>query len=196
VGYRLAPEDPFPAGVEDALAATRWVHRHRARFAGTGKPLALGGDSAGGNLAAVAAVACRDEGIPVAVQFLLYPATDLTSPRHGQVGVAYLGSGPDAERKARDPRVSPLLARTLAGVAPAIIGVGVYDFLYEDNLAYAKALKEVGVPTTLREFATLNHGFFSYTSISADSLAAADSLCDDLRAALLSATAKGLTESA
>ena len=79
---------------------------------------------------------------------------------------------------------SPLYAPTLSGVAPAIIGVGVYDFLYQDNLAYAKALKAAGVPVTLREFATLNHGFFSYTAISADSLAAAESLCDDLRGAL------------
>ena len=196
IGYRLAPEDPFPAGVEDALAATRWVHGHRDRFGGAGMPLAVGGDSAGGNLAAVAAVVCRDEGIPLAVQFLLYPATDLTGPGHGAVGVAYLGSGPDAQRKARDPLVSPLHAGSLSKVAPAIIGVGVHDFLYQDNLAYAEALKQAGVPMTLREFATLNHGFFSYTAISADCLAAADSLCDDLRDVLQSARAEGLARPA
>jgi len=184
IGYRLAPEDPFPAGVQDALAAVRWVHAHRAQFGGAGKPLAVGGDSAGGNLAAVAAVMCRDEGIPLAVQFLLYPATDLAGPGHGPVGVAYLGSGPEAARKALDPLVSPLYAPSLAGVAPAIVAVGVHDFLYQENLAYAKALKAAGVPTTLREFATLNHGFFSYTAISSDSAAAADKLCDTLRAAL------------
>jgi acetyl esterase len=184
VGYRLAPEDPFPAGVQDALAAVRWVHQHRARFGGIDQPFAVGGDSAGGNLAAVAAVVCRDEGIALAAQFLLYPATDMTGPGHGPVGAFYLGSGADASRKARDPLASPLYAPSLAGVAPAIIGVGVYDFLYQDNLAYAKALKSAGVPVTLREFTTLNHGFFSYTAISADSLAAADSLCDDLRNAL------------
>ncbi len=187
VGYRLAPEDPFPAGVQDALAAMRWVNSQRARFGGADKPLAVGGDSAGGNLAAVSAVVCRDEGIKLALQFLLYPATDLAGDGHGAVGVAYLGSGPQADRKARDPLVSPLYAPTLAGVAPVILGVGVHDFLYQDNLAYAKALKAAGVPTTLREFATLNHGFFSYTAISADSLAAAESLCDDLRAALQAA---------
>jgi len=186
IGYRLAPEDPFPAGVQDALAAMRWVNSHRGRFGGAEMPLAVGGDSAGGNLAAVAAVVCRDEGIALAVQFLLYPATDLAGPGHGAVGIAYLGSGPEAERKARDPLVSPLHAPSLSGVAPVILGVGVYDFLYRDNLAFAKALKEASVPTTLREFATLNHGFFSYTAISADSLAAAESLCDDLRAALQS----------
>jgi acetyl esterase len=186
IDYRLAPEAPFPAGIDDALVATRWIHAQRARFAGVARPLAVGGDSAGGNLAAVAAVMCRDEGIPLAVQFLLYPATDMRGNGHGPVGIAYLGSGPQALARSLDPRASPVLTATLTGVAPAIIGVGVYDFLYQDNLAYAKALKAAGVATVLREFATLNHGFFSYTGISTDSCAAADSLCDDLRAALLS----------
>lgn len=186
VDYRLAPEDPFPAGVEDALAAMRWVHAQRARFAGTGRPLAVGGDSAGGNLAAVSAVACRDEGIALAAQFLLYPATNLVNeiPGHGPVTAMYLGTGPDAASRARDWRASPRLAATLAGVAPAIIGVGTHDFLYQDNIAYAEALRAAGVPTTLREFPTLGHSFFSYTAISSASRAAAEALCDDLRAAL------------
>ena len=183
VGYRLAPEDPFPAGVEDALAAVRWAHAHRERLGGVDKPMAVGGDSAGGNLAAVAAVVCRDEGIPLKVQFLLYPATDLTRD-HGPVSKMYLGTGPEAVQRARDPRASPVFAPTLAGVAPAIIGVGPYDFLYQDNLAYAAALRSAGVPTTLCEFPTLNHGFFSYVTISADAAAAADGLCDTLRNAL------------
>ncbi|MEY4906636.1 MAG: Carboxylesterase NlhH [Pseudomonadota bacterium] len=187
VGYRLAPEDPFPAGVHDALDAVRWVHAHRARFAGADRPLAVGGDSAGGNLAAVAAVVCRDEGIALAAQLLLYPATDLTGPGHGAVGEMYLGTGPDAEAKARDPLVSPRWAPTLAGVAPVLLGVGPHDFLYRDNLAYAAALQAAGVPTALREFPTLNHGFFSYTAISEDSRVAADALCDELRAMLVAA---------
>jgi len=185
VGYRLAPEYPFPAGVEDALAAVRWAHANRARLGGIDKPLAVGGDSAGGNLAAVAAWVCRDEGIALAVQFLLYPATDLTRD-HGPVAQHYLGSGPDAARKARDPHASPRFAPTLAGVAPAIIGVGPHDFLYQDNLAYAAALRAAGVPVQWCEFATLNHGFFSYTAISSDAAAAADALCDKLGEALLS----------
>ncbi len=182
VGYRLAPEDPFPAGVDDAWAAMRWVHAKLAQFGGTGRPLAVGGDSAGGNLAAVVAVLCRDAGIALAAQFLLYPATDLTGMNDPLVRDKYLGA--NGAEKARDPRVSPLLSATLAGVAPAIIGVGVYDFLYKDNLAYAKALRAAAVPLLLREFASLNHGFFSYTAISPASEAAAEALCSDLRAVL------------
>lgn len=183
VDYRLAPEDPFPAGAEDSIAASRWIHQNRAQFGGAGKPFALGGDSAGGNMAAVSAIACRDAGIPVAVQFLLYPATDMTGPAHGPVGKHYLGEGAEREAKAHDWRASPVLA-DLKGVAPAIIGVGPYDFLYRDNLAFAKALREAGVAVNFREFPTLNHGFFSYTAVSKASLEAAESLCADLAAAL------------
>ena len=188
VDYRLAPEHPFPAGVEDALAATRWVHADLDRFGGAGKPFALGGDSAGGNFAAVAAIACRDAGIRVAAQFLLYPATDLVGDSHGPVGLMYLGTGAEAARQAQDWRASPARAK-LAGVAPAIVGVGPHDFLYQDNLRYARALEAAGVPCLLRQFPTLNHGFFSYTAVSPASTAAADSLCDDLLAALKAANA-------
>ena len=140
VDYRLAPEDPFPAGVEDALAAMRWVHAQRARFAGTGRPLAVGGDSAGGNLAAVSAVACRDEGIALAAQFLLYPATNLVKeiPGHGPVTAMYLGTRPDAAKGRLALRRAWPYAR---GVAPAIIGVGTHDFLYQDNIACRRAAR-------------------------------------------------------
>lgn len=181
VDYRLAPEHPFPQGVEDALAAARWAHAHRARLGGAQRPLAVGGDSAGGNFAAVAALQCRDEGIALAAQLLVYPATDMTGLKDPVISTAYFGA--ESERLARDPRASPRLWRTLAGAAPAIIGVGPYDFLYRDNLAYAQALREAGVPVLLREYPTLNHGFFSYTAISPACAAAADELCDDLRAA-------------
>lgn len=180
VDYRLAPEHPFPQGVEDALAAARWAHANRARLGGAQRPLAVGGDSAGGNFAAVAALQCRDEGIALAAQLLVYPATDMRGLNDPVISSAYFGAEP--ERLARDPRASPRLWRTLAGVAPAIIGVGPYDFLYRDNLAYAQALREAGVPLLLREYPTLNHGFFSYTAISPASAVAADQLCDDLRA--------------
>ncbi|HSV83303.1 MAG TPA: alpha/beta hydrolase, partial [Ramlibacter sp.] len=188
VDYRLAPEDPFPAGVEDSLAATRWVHASLDRFAGVQRPFALGGDSAGGNMAAVSAIACRDAGIRVAVQFLLYPATDLTGPAHGRVGDLYLGTDAGRTARSQDWRASPVRA-DLAGVAPAILGVGAHDFLYQENIRFARALEAAGVTCTLRQFPTLNHGFFSFVAISPACAAAADSLCDDLREALRRAAA-------
>lgn len=181
VEYRLAPEFPFPAGADDAIAATRWAHANLARLGGDATRFAVGGDSAGGNFAAVAAVKCRDEGIALAAQLLIYPATDLTGLNDPKVVGAYLGA--DAQTKSRDLRASPVLA-DLKGVAPAILGVGHYDFLYNDNMAYVKALQAAGVPLTLRVYPNLNHGFFSYTAISAFSELASDQLCTDLKALL------------
>lgn len=177
VDYRLAPEHRFPAAVDDAETAMLWASQHLNELGGKGKPMAVGGDSAGGNLAAVAALYCRDHGIALACQLLLYPATNLSG--RGGPEKSYLGD--NAEVKAQDPRASPLKSATLSGLAPAIIGVGMHDFLYEDNLAYAAALKAAGVPLLMRVYGNLNHGFFSYTAVSHESAAAADQLCDDLR---------------
>ena len=181
VAYRLAPEHPFPAAVDDTEAAVQWASAHLAELGGKDKPLAVGGDSAGGNLAAVAALYCRDHHIALACQLLIYPATNLSG--RGGPEKSYLGD--DAEAKALDPRVSPLKARTLAGLAPVILGVGVHDFLYQDNLAYAAALKDAGVPLLMRIHGDLNHGFFSYVAVSTRSATAADQLCDDLRQHML-----------
>lgn len=181
VDYRLAPEHPFPAGIEDALAATRWAARNLDRLGGNGKPLAVGGDSSGGNFAAVAAICCRDEGIPLAAQLLLYPVTNLKRDNNPEIRRAYFGDRP--EKLSGDFKASPVFGR-LQGVAPAIIGVGPHDFLFQDNVAYAAALRAAGVLVTWREFPTLNHGFLGYTSISPASTAAADQLCDDLRGLL------------
>ncbi len=181
VDYRLAPEHRFPAAADDTEAAMQWASAHLDELGGKDKPLAVGGDSAGGNLAAVAALYCRDHGIALACQLLLYPATNLSG--RGGPEKSYLGD--NAEAKALDPRVSPLKAATLAGLAPAIIGVGVHDFLYQDNLTYAAALQAAGVPLLMRVHGNLNHGFFSYTDVSPASAAAADQLCDDLRQHML-----------
>jgi acetyl esterase/lipase len=183
VDYRLAPEHPFPQGVSDAVAALDWAHAHRAELGGAGQPLCVGGDSSGGNLAAVAALHARDHGIPLAAQVLIYPPTDLRAFPHPGVARAYFGD--QAERLALDPRASPILA-SHQGVAPAIIGVGVHDVLYANNLAYAATLRAAGVPVRWREYADLGHAFFSYTAISASCTAAADQLCDDLHASLSS----------
>lgn len=181
VDYRLAPEHPFPAAADDAEAALRWAQQHKALLGGTDKPLAVGGDSAGGNLAAVAALYARDKGMALAAQLLIYPATQLHG--RGQPEQAYLG--PQAATLVHDPRVSPLCATSHAGLAPALIGVGAHDFLYQDSLAYAQALQAAGVHVRLRQFDNLNHGFFSYTAISQASAHAADQLCDDLHQMLL-----------
>jgi acetyl esterase len=180
VDYRLAPEHQFPAAYDDSLAATLWAHANIARLGGNVKRLALGGDSAGGNLAAAVAVACRDKGIALAAQLLMYPATNIGDRMTGPE-FAYLGKAAGTDL-ARDPRVSPFYASSHVGLAPAILGVGPYDFLYQDNLAYAEVLRKANVPLTYREYPTLNHGFFSYTAISKDSTAAAQQLCQDLKA--------------
>ncbi len=178
VDYRLAPEHRFPAAVDDAEAALAWAMVNKARLGGADKPLAVGGDSAGGNLAAAVGLYARDHGMALAAQLLIYAATELSD----KPGPERMYLGEDAARKALDPRASPLRAATLKGLAPVIIGVGPYDFLYQDNLAYARRLREEGVKLVMREFPTLNHGFFSYTAVSQDSLAAAQLLCADLRA--------------
>jgi len=178
VDYRLAPEHPFPQGVNDAIAATLWADKNRARLGGADKPLAVGGDSAGGNFAAVTAIVCRDQGIRLAAQVLLYAVTDMTREGNPDIRRAYFGAS--FEKDSRSLKASPVLAR-LEDVAPVIMGVGVHDFLYDDNLAYAAALRAAKVPLTYREFPTLNHGFFSYTAIAPACEAASEQICRDLR---------------
>jgi acetyl esterase len=178
VDYRLAPEHPFPQGVDDAIAAAQWAAGNLGRLGGAGKPLAVGGDSAGGNFAAVTAIVCRGAGIRLAAQLLLYPVTDLAADNNPDIRKAYFGDG--YEKNCRSLKASPVLAR-LEGLAPVIMGVGSHDFLHRDNLAYAAALRAAKVPLVFREFPTLNHGFFSYTAISPVCAAAAEQLCQDLR---------------
>lgn len=179
VDYRLAPEHRFPAAYDDCLAITRWACQHIDVLGRQSKRFAIGGDSAGGNLAAAVAIACRDLDIQLAAQLLMYPATDLLRLK-GMPEKAYLGEE-NLDLLGLDPRASPKYASTHVGLAPTILGVGPHDFLYADNMAYASILRAAKVPLTLREFPTLNHGFFSYTGISTDSLAAAQLMCADLK---------------
>jgi acetyl esterase len=179
VDYRLAPEFKFPVPVDDCWCATQWAYKNINRLGANQARFAVGGDSAGGNFAAVMALLCRDNGIALAAQLLMYPATDTTKIGEPDLREAYFS---DHASQSLDPRASPLLAKSHVGLAPTILGVGPYDFLYRDNLAYVAVLKAAGVQLLYREYPSLNHGFFSYTAISKDSEDAAIELCHDLRA--------------
>lgn len=169
VGYRLAPEDPFPAGLDDALAALRW-----GRDLAGARPLAVAGDSAGGNLAAVCALGTAASANRVAAQLLCYPVvdSDLTRPSYSSIPAGFpLGDGvmafywdcylPDHTRRS-DPRVAPLRSPELHTAAPAVILLARQDPLYDEGCSYAHALERAGVPVRLLEFPGAVHGFLSF----------------------------------
>ena len=177
VAYRLAPEAPFPAAAEDAPAAFRWAREHAERLGADPGRVAVGGDSAGGALAAVAAQAERGDAGPVA-QLLIYPSTDHPTPRPSRT----LFDGyvlPDALRRAyfaqytdgtgvagTDPRLSPLHGR-LDGLAPAFVVTAGFDVLRDEGEAYAHALADAGGVVALYRQASLPHGFINLTDASA-----------------------------
>ncbi|MBP5989034.1 MAG: alpha/beta hydrolase [Piscinibacter sp.] len=172
VDYRLAPEHRFPAAVDDAIAAARWVRREAAALKLDAERIAVGGDSAGGNLAAVVAIAARDAGEPpFAWQLLIYPATDQhrTAPSHERNGQGYLLTRdtmdyftghyiPDARLYA-DWRASPLLHPDLSRLPPALVLTAGYDPLRDEGLAYAQKLSEAGTRATHLSFERQIHGF-------------------------------------
>jgi acetyl esterase len=172
VDYRLGPEHPFPAAVEDSLAATRHVHAHAAELGVDPRCIAVGGDSAGGNLAAVVALHARDAGGPQLVfQLLVYPATDqrLATASHERNARGYLLERegieffrrcylPDAKAYA-DWRASPLLAASHAGLPPAFVVTAGYDPLLDEGRAYAERMKAAGGDVAYREYPDMVHGF-------------------------------------
>ena len=180
VGYRLAPEDPFPAGVDDVTAVFDAVVADLPAFGGDPTRLGVAGDSAGGNLAAVLALHARDTGVPVAAQLLVYPATDLGTrwPSMAENAEGYFLTLADTiwftnhylagdSGKAADPRVSPARADTLVGLAPAVVVTAQYDPIRDDGDAYAEKLRAAGVCVVHRRFDGLVHGFFGMTGVSA-----------------------------
>jgi acetyl esterase len=187
VDYRLAPEHPFPAGVEDCLAATRWAADNIADLGGDADRLLVGGDSAGGNLSAVVSLACRESGPKLAAQFLIYPGVDfspeadypsrvenaegyfLTAEDMLWFSAQYMPDGTDVA----DPRLSPIRSTDLAGAPPAVIGVAEFDPLRDEGLAYGKALADAGVNVTVRRYDGMIHGFFGMTQLSEGAAAAA-----------------------
>jgi acetyl esterase len=170
VDYRLAPEHPYPAAVDDAWTATHWA---AARF----EPVVVGGDSAGGHLAAVVALRARDQGLHIALQVLVYPVTDhafdtasyrehgrgtnLTEPTMRWFWRHFLGD----EQRGAEPEASPLRAPDLTGVAPALVLTAEHDPLREEGEAYAQRLVDAGVPTTLTRYDGLIHGFLRMPAV-------------------------------
>jgi acetyl esterase len=175
---RLAPEHRFPAAVEDALAAFRWAAAEAAALGFDPARVAVAGDSAGGNLAAVVSqLSVRQGGPRPALQLLIYPVTDL-STRHPSYDLFadgfFLTAGemawyrghylPD-DAAARDPRASPLLASDLAGLPPAIVLTAGFDVLRDEGEAYARRLEAAGVEVELRRHVGLVHGFANATTV-------------------------------
>ncbi len=198
VDYRMGPEHRFPAAVDDAIAATRWVHANAASLQLDATRLAVGGDSAGGNLAAVVAIAARDAGdLPVAFQLLVYPATDMrrTAPSHTSNGQGYLLTHEtisyfhdhyiDDPKHDLDWRASPLLQTDLSRLPPAFVLTAGYDPLRDEGLQYAQALTDAGSESTLVCFERQIHGFITMGKV-LDEANVAVSLCASrLRAALV-----------
>lgn len=186
VDYRLAPEHPWPAGIEDAIAATRWAASSLADLGGSDQ-LAVAGDSAGGNISAVVAQTMRDEGVRLAGQLLIYPVTDGggSYPSHEENATGYFldldtmiwfdrqYTGHLGEVDRRDPRLAPLHGK-LEELPPAVVVVAEFDPLRDDGLAYAEALAAAGVPVEVRTFDGLIHGFVDMGRYSAAAQAAID----------------------
>jgi acetyl esterase len=171
VDYRLAPEHKFPAGIDDAVAAYRWLAANAVELGIDPARIVVAGDSAGGNIAAAAARLLRDEPRPPCLQWLMYPVTDLRmdSASYKSCGEGFMLTRAGMEwfrnqylndpSEIDDPRASPLRADDLSGVAPALIFTAGFDPLRDEGRAYADRLSAAGVKTVHRVFETLIHGF-------------------------------------
>jgi acetyl esterase len=187
VDYRMGPEHVFPAAVEDCVAATQFVAARHAL-------IAVGGDSAGGNLATVVALHARDAGAPnIAFQLLIYPATD---QRFGHASVQRNGEGYLLTKRVIDYfqaqylprkedhldwRASPLLAKSLAGLPPAYVITAGYDPLLDEGRAYAERMAKEGVEVAYREYPDMVHGFILFGGVLDTANAAVAECCEKLR---------------
>jgi acetyl esterase len=190
IEYRLAPEHPFPAAAEDAVTAARYVLSHAAELGMDPSRIAVGGDSAGGNLSAVVALETRNDALRPRLQVLLYPALDMTCSTQSYRLFAhryfltramvdwylghYVGSG-----DVRDPRVSPLLSPHVSNV-PALVYTAGFDVLRDEARLYADRLKTAGTRVFYREFSELIHGFVCMTAVRA-ALDATKAVAADIR---------------
>jgi acetyl esterase len=177
VDYRMAPENAYPAPLEDCYAALRWLVDHASEVGVDATRVSVGGESAGANLAAVVALLARDRGGPPLVfQWLDVPATDLTlsQPSIDRLGHGYGLTKPEMEAyiaaylrgaDPTDPYVSPLHCDDLSGLPPALVMIAEYDPLRDDGLAYAARLREAGVPVELHDLDGLTHAAFAFTRL-------------------------------
>jgi acetyl esterase len=194
--YRLAPEHPFPAAHDDADEGYRWVIDHVGELGADPQRIAVGGDSAGGNLAASVALMAARDGLPLAWQVLMYPPTDidrdtqslrlfgegfyLTSAFMDRANDCYLPKPDDR----RDPRVSILYAEIPSGLAPAYVLTAGFDPLRDEGEAYARRLCDAGVTVELNRCTDLIHGFVNIVGVGRSPRAAVDGVADQLRATL------------
>jgi acetyl esterase len=198
IDYRLAPEHGFPAAVDDALAGIRWLAGHAGELGGDGGRLAVAGDSAGGNLAAVSALRLRGE-LPLRAQALIYPITDsaLSTPSYREYSDGHGLSAASMRRfwnlyldgaDGRAPDASPLRADDLSGLPPAYVVTAEEDVLRDEGEAYAARLRDAGVPTELVRWPGTIHGFFRWLAIAGAAREAIDAVGAALRRALAPAS--------
>ena len=194
VDYRLAPEHPFPAGVDDARAALAWLAANAAELGADPSRLAIGGDSAGGNISAATTLWAREEGIPLRFQLLIYPAVDMESDaypsreencqgylldREAQEWFVnhYFGPNPPA---LTDWRLAPIQAASHADLPPALVVTAEFDPLRDEGAAYVAKLQAAGVPATVSCYEGMIHGFVGLSPF----VAAASKAVDECGAAL------------
>jgi acetyl esterase len=178
VDYRLAPEHPFPAAVEDAYCATEWIAAHATDFGCAASRIAVSGDSAGGNLAAVVAQIARDRGTPsIQFQLLIYPVADAAcdAPSYSENADGYFLTKAgmqwfwnhyiqnDADRN--NPLASPLRATNLASLPPALVITAEFDPLRDEGEFYAEKMRAAGTPVQLSRYNGMIHGFFTMSHL-------------------------------
>lgn len=194
IDYRLAPEHPFPAAFEDAICAVRWAFAQADHWQVDRSRIAVGGDSAGGNLAATASVALANQAERPAAQLLIYPGIEFymqtESKRHYGEGLfltyeaiaeAYHRYNPDEKHSPTDPRMSPLHAPSHADLPPALIVTAALDPLRDEAEIYGKTLRDAGTTCLMRRIAGQSHGFINITSINRGAYYATQQMAADFR---------------
>lgn len=198
VDYRLAPEHPFPAAVDDCFAAYQWLVKNADHLNADVTRLAVGGDSAGGNLAATTALQAAEAGLPLAFQLLIYPVTDFVNRSASRdlfdgggfylerpgMDILHRWYVPDAEYDAH-PLVSPLLHPDLPqGLAPAFVATAGFDPLRDEGEAYGRKLAEAGVEVEVKRYPDMIHGFFNMVGVGRVAPAHTAEIASKLKAAL------------